>query len=157
LTWATDFSKGFAAPAPRFDGVRRLHQLLLVEAIEATRLGHDRSSAEALEASWRLLIALRGRPEMIAQLAAAAMAGDQNGVLRRLPRAGSEWKARVTGWDYRRAFLQSLELEAWVFFRSLPQQSDLQEMPTIYVRLAAADYAVRLAETAIDLKGQEPC
>src|SRR5262245_32524964 len=80
LTWAANVAAGWSAPLPPIQGIGRLHQLLLVTALHESCRGEKRASFEALEASWKLLTAVRRRPELIAQLAAAVMAANQSGI-----------------------------------------------------------------------------
>ena len=115
ISWACDIQKGANSPAAPLLGHRHLTSVLLVHALETARAGNNQAAQRALEASWKLNLVLRERPELIAQLVATAIAGSHNAVLRRIPGTPAEWQGRLSSQDWRRSMLRSFQAEAWMF------------------------------------------
>lgn len=176
--WPHDWRRLFDASPPPVLGLRALNALLLARASDRARAG-DRAGAErALLASRRLGESVEERPETLAQIAAAALAGERAGVLRRLTDPSPEWAARMGARDYRGPFLSSYQAEArlgseYARGRSfswrevwggaadvrpaVPLRALDRLLTTPYVRFCAADSSRWLRHLAAELRRSEPC
>ena len=93
---------------PNLWGQMRLQKLLVADALESSRKGNRNSALRAMEASWSLNSSLLGRPELVSQLIAVAVARMQVGALRKIDVDASPWKARMAGVDPRPRIFDSL-------------------------------------------------
>ncbi len=175
-SWACDIQKGADAPLPPLLGHRDLTNVLLVHGLESAHAGNDQAAHRALEASWKLNLGLRERPELISQLMAVSAAGSQSAVLRRIPAPLGEWQERLKTRDWRRSMLRSFQAEAWMFERGLQVEPSsmnaggalrtgffggLGRIPgpltKLWLELSLADYSDQMRRMAVDLRDQDPC
>ena len=177
ISWACDIQKGADSPTAPLLGHRHLVSVLLVHALETARAGNDQAAQRALEASWKLNLVLRERPELIAQLVAIGVAGSHNAVLRRIPGTLPEWQGRLSSQDWRRSMLRSLQAEVWMFERGVlqVQSSDRnagggrgpeqvgriahlsRPLGGLWLELSVADYSDQMRRMAVELKRGDPC
>jgi len=151
VVWDQDISAGFGSPLPRLNSHRNLQNVLLARALEEGRRGHLAEASKSLEASWVLNRSLVGRPELISQLVAMAIAWSQNGVLRALPDSPTSWGERVVARDLPSACLRAFQTEAYFMGRTLGPFS------TPYTRLCVAGYSDQVRLTAAHLRDSDPC
>lgn len=172
IAWAIDIRKGFDAPIPSLAGYRHLESVLLAHALEAARVGADGLAAQrALEASWKLNLTLRERPELISQLTAMALAALHNDVLRRVPEVPVEWAGRLSSHDWRRGLLRSYQADALQFMitarKGWPPLSDGRASPPadlvwkaasgVFLDLSLANYSEKMRRMAAEVRQQDPC
>jgi hypothetical protein len=163
--WPHDFRRAYDTTPPPVFGLRALNALLLARAAERARRGDRGGVARALLASSRLDEGVSQRPEALAQIAAAALAIERAGVLRRLADPPPGWSQRLGAHDFRRSFLASYWMEA----RALTAHARRREEPvggpeavrrlfgTQYARLTAADASRRMRGLAAELRSSDPC
>jgi hypothetical protein len=111
IVWNTDLALGRKGPLPKLSDVLEAQRLLLARA-----LAHhgDDAAWNDLHASWSLSRALLGRPELISGLVGLAIARNTNAVARTLPPPAPAWRREMLAFDYRRAFVATLQAEAWM-------------------------------------------
>jgi hypothetical protein len=105
--WAIDVRRG-SGPEPDLLGLTRLQKLLISRALIETRAGRLDGADRALEASWRLNLAMNRRPGLTSQIVAIAVARLQSGALRMGPFDAGKWSARMRFADLRSSFWASL-------------------------------------------------
>jgi hypothetical protein len=171
IAWAIDIRQGAGGPIPSLLGFRYLQSVLLARALVAARRGDAPAAQRALEASWRLNLAVRERPELICQLIAIAVDDLHDGVLRRVPAVPVEWAERVSSQDWRRALLRSYQAEALLFsitarnggvtaFRDRatgPVSLISRAGAVLFLEWSIADYSEQMRRMAVELRQQDAC
>lgn len=177
ISWASDIQKGLDSPTPSLLGHRHLTSVLLVHALETARAGNSQAAQRALEASWKLNLVLRERPELVSQLVATAVAGSHNAVLRRVPGTLGDWQERLSSHDWRRSMLRAYQAEAWMFERLGVQVESFvldaggaqssgfvgrikrlaKPLTRLWLKLSVADYSDQLRRMAVELRHQDSC
>ena len=155
--WARDLGDGFESKIPHYLGVLMLQKLLLLDAGQQLRAGHERQAGEILEASWRLNQAVAdNNPSLTTQLVAQAVTRLQQPILRNFPRAPAGWPARLLRLDLQSRALRGLQYETFsahrsaTFDRPIPDV-ELGPKSQAILRWAVWDHARRFSAMVEDL------
>jgi hypothetical protein len=164
ISWACDIHKGGDSPLPSLGGHRLLAGVFLVHALEAARAGSHSAAQRALEASWKLNLVLRERPELVTQHLAMVIAGLHNAVLRRMTVPLGEWPERLGSQDWRRSVERSYQAEAFMFGRIGTDGSPSHAgtgpatlLGRLWLQPSIADHSDRIRRMAVELKQQDAC
>jgi hypothetical protein len=115
--WAVDLGKLHAAPVPNVLEHMRLARVLVGRA-EARAAAKDKRAEESLRAAYAFTGVLRGRPEVVSQVVAAAATRLELGAVRRIPVDAAAWRERLKTLDPRGGLLTALRREAWVEYEA---------------------------------------
>lgn len=146
VAWENDVTRGPLAPTPSLLGFRRLQELLLVRALDAADDGRPAEAARTLEALWRHASWVETRPDLLSQLIAIAVAGYQNGVVRRLPVPPAVWRGRLAARERRPSMLRAYQSEAFgwsVVAREYRGFADLEADQRVRRHEGPADHLIR--------------
>jgi hypothetical protein len=128
LAWRTDLQAGPEAPIPNLLAQRRLHTLLLREALLRIQRGDDAGAEGMLEAAARQLDVLEARPDVISGLIAAGLSFQGDAVLRCLPLAAPAWDARLQGRSFRTSMSDRLGPEAYGYIELARQGRGIADL-----------------------------
>ena len=170
LVWATDLSKGLEGPMPDLEDQPLLARALLVRALEASRHSDRRAAQQSLDAFRNLHAGIRDRPELIAQLISASMGYLHNAVLRQIGSPPDDQVVPVTGFDWKLAYARSLQAEVARLGTTVrqgrtegmgvsPTRARLLQSTrnTFLLNLLLADYSLRMARLASEIRAEDPC
>ena len=164
VAWAVNLRDGQAPPAPPLMGLRSLDAVLLCRAIDAARRGDTSAARRSIEATGRLALTVRDRPELISQLIFMALLGRRNAVMRRLPAealAGVDRPAR----DWKAAMVRAYQAEVLLFSAAARSAPAPGERPVyrnwlaryVLIDLSLADYSTQVYRMAVQLRSADPC
>jgi len=166
IVFATDWSS--REPVASILGVKDVVCVLIVRALERERQGDSKGAVEALEASWRIGGAFRGRGEVISQLIAVGIDSMTMSALRKLRNPPHASPVGLAEHDYLVSMLRALEGQAWEMSadatrlagagRARPGARRMRlrvERP--YVRLMASDFSLVVGHMVAELKTADPC
>jgi hypothetical protein len=114
VVWALDLESQTIAP---FGGHRLLHDVLLLDALEAIRRGRNRAACETLKAVWAHTSSVRSRPDVIDQILAHTFDLNLLRALRWIEEGQDPWEARIRALDHKTSLLRAEQREAWRFSR----------------------------------------
>lgn len=106
-------------PQPSFLSLVHLQRLLLVDALEANRLGQFQQALDGLTASWKLNQSLYERPTLIPLLMALIISNQQTGVLRKINHLPPKWQQQLPKPDIQKSLLTVFEGESFYRAESL--------------------------------------
>lgn len=155
--WARDLGDGFESKIPHYLGVLMLQKLLLLDAGQQLRAGHETQAGEILETSWRLNQAVAdNNPSLITQLVAQAVTRLQQPILRSFHRAPAGWPARLLRLDLQSRVLLALQYETFSAHRSATLDRPIPDVELgpkwqAVLRWAVWDYARRFSAMLEDL------
>ena len=141
----------------------------VLQALKKARARDWHGALEALEASWRLVGAVRDRGELISELLAIAFDEMTLAGLRKVGNVPESWHARIAQLDYRMSFLRALEGEAWNMSSRTRRLTALRRgghpargwlwlaLEGPYLRLMAANYSLALSRLVGSLRQVDPC
>jgi hypothetical protein len=132
ITWEVDLDAGPQPPQPSLLAHRTLHTLLLLEGVRRLRRGEATGADDMLYAAWRQRQTLVERPEVISQLIAIALAGNEQAVLRRWRQPPPAWKDRTRQDRFRDRFVESIQADVYgwlVLTREYRGAADLDAGP----------------------------
>lgn len=169
--WESRGRDFYDAPIPGLITLLGVQKTLAAEALSAIERGEDGLAAEDLEASWRLHLALAGRPEMISAVIDMALLRYQAGVLRKLSNPSPAWRERLGAVDPGAQLLRGYKLEACAILEagnSTNWTRVVTSDPGVhhgivawasrgYVRLCAAEGADTLLDMVELLRASDPC
>ncbi len=129
--WQTDVTwiatGALNAPLPSWIGLLNLEKILLLDALDKSRLGRNEEAIARFAASWKIRQSLDGRPELIAQLVDAVVLRLQGGVLRQLEEVPAEWQQRLMERDVSGEMIAAIEGE-FLFVYGAINNSDYWEL-----------------------------
>jgi hypothetical protein len=120
--WGTaDFQQTLnpLSPTPSFLNIANLQKILLVDALEANRLGLYQRSFDNLAAAWKINHSFYERPQLISLLVAIIASNLQTGVLRRMNHLPPTWQQQLPEADVRRSLLIVYEGQSFADAESL--------------------------------------
>jgi hypothetical protein len=132
--WELDVRRGAGAPSPGSIGQIRLQRLLIARALIDVREARMEEAVRLLEASWRLNQSLVGRPELVSQMLAIAVARLQAGALRKGPFPVDPWVDRLRFGELRSSLMTSIADDA--VFAAISVRHDLKRSPDFAAFLA---------------------
>lgn len=155
--WERDVARGPDAPVPNLLGHIHFQRVLLAEALRRAGSGELQQAERMLEAAWKVNESLRSRPELIAQLAAIAIARWQLAVLRKMDGLKPAWVERIREQDARRGFIQALEWEAVSFAKWMRSAGIPETWFSPGVRRETVAYTENTRQLAGEIGKQNPC
>jgi hypothetical protein len=98
---------------PSFWGHFNFNKILLVDALEASRIGDDRRAHDNLQAAWKINQSFYDCPYLVSLLPAIINSNLQTGVLRKVHPPSFAWEQRLSEANPQQYLLNSLESESF--------------------------------------------
>jgi hypothetical protein len=161
--WERDLSPGTDAELPNYLGILLLQKLLLFDAREQLRSGHEAQAREILDTSWHLNQALAdSNPDILTQSIAQTVVRMQQPILRSFAVPPAGWRERLQGLDLQSPMLLSWQHQAFMAHRNSMSaeplgrsETDTGGFPKVLLRWGVWDFSRRFAAAVEDLRHRD--
>ncbi|HUP47550.1 MAG TPA: hypothetical protein VNA04_02045 [Thermoanaerobaculia bacterium] len=158
-------------PLPNHIGTIQLCRVLVGRSLDRARAG-DRGAWDDLRAAWHLMRPLADRNELVATILLLGGVRMIDAAARKLPAPAPEWLQELHAFDFRRAAIATIQVEAWRIAERVYGETTIDAPETAagrlrrgavdfvmgpYTRASAADIADSVRRRAAEIAAMRAC